>query len=124
VRIVIDMNLSPAWTHFLSSAGHEARHWSAIGEPNAPDPVLLRWCRDNDSILFTHDLDFGAILAASGLDGPSVVQLRISDPTPGVCGDLVLDCLARTERSLLSGALVTIDERRKRIRVLPLRTRR
>lgn len=123
MRIVIDMNLSPAWVDFLSSGGYEARHWSAIGKPNAPDHVILGWCRNNRVILFTHDLDFGAILAAAGFDGPSVIQLRVSEPTPRACGDLVLRCLAQTEHDLSSGALITIDERRHRIRVLPLRAR-
>jgi predicted nuclease of predicted toxin-antitoxin system len=76
MRFVIDMNLPPAWSQTLQAAGYDAQHWSEIGAPNAPDEVVLSWARSNGAILFTHDLDFGAILAHSNEVGPSVVQLR------------------------------------------------
>jgi predicted nuclease of predicted toxin-antitoxin system len=35
MKILIDMNLSPAWESVLKEAGHTAIHWSTIGAPNA-----------------------------------------------------------------------------------------
>jgi len=32
--------------------------------------------------VFTHDLDFGDILAATGAEAPSVIQVRTEDTTP------------------------------------------
>ena len=29
MRLLIDMNLTPRWVHFLNGAGHQAVHWSA-----------------------------------------------------------------------------------------------
>jgi len=40
------------------------------------DPEILAWARERGFILVTHDLDPGAILAASGAKSPSVVILR------------------------------------------------
>lgn len=37
MKILLDMNLSPAWVEFLEGEGFEAVHWSLVGEPNAPD---------------------------------------------------------------------------------------
>ena len=65
MKILIDMNLSPAWVSVLEDAGHTASHWSAIGSMNAPDREILSWAKMNGYVLFTHDLDFGAILAAT-----------------------------------------------------------
>jgi len=43
------------------------------------DPILVKV---NGYVLLTHDLDFGAILAASGANAPSVIQsvLKTSPP--------------------------------------------
>ena len=65
MKILIDMNLSPAWVSVLEEAGHTASHWSTIGSLNAPDREVLLWAKANGYLLFTHDLDFGAILAAT-----------------------------------------------------------
>jgi hypothetical protein len=37
MKILIDMNLSPAWVSVLEEAGHTASHWSTIGSLNASD---------------------------------------------------------------------------------------
>jgi len=45
MKILIDMNLSPAWVRVLEEAGHSAIHWSTIGSLNAPDREVLLWAR-------------------------------------------------------------------------------
>ena len=37
MKILVDMNLSPRWVAALQELGIEARHWSAVGVPNASD---------------------------------------------------------------------------------------
>ncbi len=80
MKFVIDMNLSPRWCETLAAAGHEAIHWSQIGPPDAADSEVLSKTKARSAILYTHDLDFGAILAAGGVDAPSVVQIRTQNP--------------------------------------------
>jgi predicted nuclease of predicted toxin-antitoxin system len=121
VKVLIDMNLSPAWVETLREAGFEAAHWSAVGDPGAPDRTLLSWARSNGHVLLTHDLDFGAILAVSGSSGPSVLQLRARDVSPGHLGPLVAEALREYGGHLQRGALVTLDETSRRARILPLR---
>ncbi len=45
------------------------------GPMNAPDKEIMDYATKHGHGVFTHDLDFGAILATTKADGPSVVQL-------------------------------------------------
>ena len=121
MKILIDMNLSPAWVSAIEDAGVEAVHWSTIGAPSAPDREIMAWAKAKGHVVLTHDLDFGAILASTGADAPSVVQLRAQDITPGYCAPFVMPALVRFSPQLASGALLSVDARRARVRLLPLR---
>jgi predicted nuclease of predicted toxin-antitoxin system len=121
-RLLVDMNLSIEWIPLLTTAGHEAVHWSEVGDPRAPDTALMRWALDNAYTVFTHDLDFGTMLALSGADGPSVLQVRGLNVLPQAIGPLVLSLLRTYGDELERGILVVADERRQRVRILPLTT--
>ena len=82
------MNLSPEWVPFLHGHGFEAIHWSAIGAGNAPDTEIMQWARNNDCVVFTHDLDFGILLAHSKDGRPSVIQVRTQDVFPTILARL------------------------------------
>lgn len=120
MKILVDMNLSPRWVALLQQAGWDALHWSAVGDPCAPDAEIMRWARENGYIVFTHDLDFGALLAATWAQGPSVIQIRVHDVMPEALGSRMVQILQEYKGVLEQGALVTVDEVRTRIRVLPL----
>ncbi len=79
IRIVIDMNLSPDWVDKLARHGWSAVHWSTIGDPRALDQDIMNWDRSNKHVVFTHDLDFGTMLALTHAAGPSVLQVRGKD---------------------------------------------
>jgi predicted nuclease of predicted toxin-antitoxin system len=83
----------------------------------------LAYAKAHGFIVLTHDLDFGAILAATGGEGPSVVQIRAEDPSPEAIGVLLLAGLRQMADDLNAGALVTIEPGRSRLRLLPLRRR-
>lgn len=76
--------------------------------------------KSNDPIVLTHDLDFGAILAATHGDKPSVVQIRADDTSTEAIGTAVAAGLRQMESELNAGALVTIEPGRSRVRLLPL----
>ena len=63
MKLVIDMNLSPEWVPVFESHAFKAVHWSSIGDPSAPDTSIMQWARENEAVVFTHDLDFGTLLA-------------------------------------------------------------
>ena len=115
------MNLSPLWIPALSSAGHEAVHWSRIGAAGAPDAEVLLWARSNGHVVLTNDLDFTAILASTQGRAPSVVQLRMQDLLPEAAGAVVSAALDQFAEDLAAGALLSVDPARARVRKLPLR---
>lgn len=121
MKIVIDVCLPPSWTSVLRRAGFEAIHWFDIGDPAAHDREIFDWAATNHAVVFTHDLDFGDILAFSGLAGPSVILIRAADVTPTHMGAMVLASIERYEEALSLGALVVIDEAKMRLRMLPLK---
>ena len=123
MKLIVDMNLSPHWVNILADAGIEAAHWSALGANNAPDSVIMAYARANNYVVFTHDLDFSAILAATQGEKPSVVQIRSEEVSPDVIGKHVIAALRQMATELEQGALLTIDPSRTRLRVLPLRSR-
>lgn len=120
MRLIIDMNLSPAWVEFLEQAGFEAAHWSRLGAHDATDPELMAFATAHGYVVLTHDLDFGAILAASRGNGPSVVQIRADDLTPSAIGSQIITALGQAQTALAVGALVTVDPGRSRITLLPI----
>ena len=120
MRLVIDMNLSPLWVDFFVQHGVESVHWSTIGDPRAADRSILAWARANQYVVFTHDLDFGTILAATNANSPSVLQIRTQDVLPVSLGTIVLTALQQFGHLLEQGALVTVDESSSRARILPI----
>jgi predicted nuclease of predicted toxin-antitoxin system len=120
VKILVDMNPSPSWVQALENHGFTAIHWSSVGDDRAPDSDLMKWAHDNNYVVFTNDLDFGAILAITKAKAPSVIQVRAQDVSPEHLADLVVRGLRQHEEMLEQGALISIDEARLRSRILPL----
>lgn len=121
MNFIIDMNLSPDWVGVLRAHGHGADHWSAHGSPTASDREIMAWAAANERVVFTHDLDFSAILAATQGIAPSVIQLRTQNPIPGQMTEKLLAAVVQFADQIKRGAIVVIDETRSRVRVLPLR---
>ena len=74
-------------------------------------------------MVFTHDLDFGTILAHTQAGRPSVFQVRSQDVSPDHLGRLVCGALRQFSAELEAGAIVTLDEARQRVRLLPLNSK-
>jgi predicted nuclease of predicted toxin-antitoxin system len=120
VGLVIDMNLSVEWVTELAKRGWSAVHWSAVGDPRADDSALMAWALANDHVVFTHDLDFGTMLALTHAAGPSVLQVRGQSVLAEDIGPVVVAALRQHEAALEAGALVVVELRKCRVRVLPL----
>jgi len=123
MKLLIDMNMSPLWVETLKDAAFEAVHWSSLGMANAPDSEIMAFAKTNGYVVFTQDLDFGFLLATTLEERPSVVQVRAQDVLPDMIGKQVIEALQQMKTELNDGALVTVDPKRTRLRVLPLRPR-
>ena len=121
MKLLLDVNISPVWRDYLRAAGHHAVHWTAIGDARALDTEIARYAGEQGFVIVTRDLDFGALLAASRLNRPSVVLLRGPHQFPVEAGQRVLNVLRETESDLGAGAFVTVDVNKTRVHILPIR---
>jgi predicted nuclease of predicted toxin-antitoxin system len=121
MKFLIDMNLSPGWVPFLEQEHFEAIHWSDVGPGTASDADVMSWAGEHNCVVITADLDFGSILAATEGRKPSVIQLRGNQATPSTIGNVLLECIQTAHEELAGGALISLDTRRARLRILPLR---
>ncbi len=121
MKLLVDMNLSPDWVGLLKQAGWETLHWSSVGNHRAADSEIMAWAKQNGCVVFTHDLDFGTILALTQAEGPSVIQVRTQDVTPSAIEKLVVNALRQFQTQLEKGALIVLDEAQVRARILPLK---
>ena len=78
----------------------------------------MEWAVANDYVVFTHDLDFGALLAVTRAQGPNVIQIRTQDVMGHSLKDRLVQLLGEYELTLESGALITVDDLRSRVRIL------
>ena len=120
MKLLVDMNLSPRWIGVLNDAGIEAAHWSSLGASNSPDSEIMAYANTNNYVVLTRDLDFGTILAATQGKKPSVVQISADDVSPNLIGLQVIAALRQMAEELEEGALLTVDVKRTRLRLLPL----
>ena len=120
MRLLLDMNLSPRWADVLSEHNIEAIHWSNVGRVDASDAEIMTYAKANNYTVFTHDLDFSTILAKTNSNKPSVIQIRTGDISPAVNAHLVIKALLAVVAEIEKGALITIDLKKTRLRILPL----
>lgn len=80
----------------------------------------MSWARENHHVVFTHDLDFGTLLALTRARGPSVIQVRAHDVLPAPLEQIVVTAVRNHETQLQKGAIVTVDESRGKVRMLPI----
>jgi predicted nuclease of predicted toxin-antitoxin system len=120
MKILIDMNLSPEWVSAFAVVGIESVHWSTVGDQAAPDRVIMEYAKVNNYIAFTHDLDFGTMLAMTKAALPSVIQLRTQDTLPSAIGTMVISAVNQFQEQLEIGVLITLDTSNSRVRILPI----
>ena len=120
MRLLVDVCLSTEWIPFLAKRGVEAVHWSSVGPRSADDEVLFAHAAEHGYVIFTHDLDFGTLLALTAASGPSVIQARVDDTSVDAIGEAVVDLVRQCEGPLKEGAIVTLMPDRTRVRVLPI----
>jgi predicted nuclease of predicted toxin-antitoxin system len=123
MKLLLDMNLSQLWLAVLEEAGIEAVHWSSLGTVYSSDQEIMVYARDHGYTICTQDLDFGLMLASTGDGRPSVLQIRAQRVLPHQIGEQVVSALRQMAAELDKGALVTVDPKKTRVRVLPLKPR-
>jgi predicted nuclease of predicted toxin-antitoxin system len=119
MKFLLDMGISPRTGEFLRSLGHEALHLLEERLNRLSDPEIFQKARDEGSIILTHDLDFADLVAGSGARLPSVVVFRLESMRPENVDRHVRVVIEQYGETLEEGAVVSVTERRIRIRSLP-----
>jgi predicted nuclease of predicted toxin-antitoxin system len=119
VKILVDVNLAFRWASLLTSRGIDAVSWAAVGNPSAPDTEIMAYAADKEYSVLTNDLDFSAILAVTGKDKPSVIQIRAADTRPEGLLDTVAQTINKLRNDIEQGAVITIDIHKSRVHLLP-----
>ena len=120
MKLLLDMNLSPKLAGILISKGIEAKHWWLIGASDAKDTEIMKYAFDNNYVVLTCDLDFSTILSVTHQQKPSVIQLRRLNVENIKIAEVIASVLPKYKNDLESGAILTIDTRKARLRLLPL----
>jgi predicted nuclease of predicted toxin-antitoxin system len=84
------------------------------------DQLIFQKALVEDRIIITFDLDFGEIAALSRGKVVSVVILQLSNSRADYVIQRLEAVLPTVEPALMSGAIVTIEDTRHRIRLLPM----
>ena len=120
MKLLLDMNIPLKYAHLLTAKGFDVLSWSDIGVIHAADAEIMAYARANEYVVLTFDLDFSAILSATNALKPSVVQIRVSIPHAGQVVDLIAAAMLKYSDDLASGAVLSINMKKARIRLLPL----
>ena len=120
MKILLDMNIPIKYEKLFEKIGLEYLRWSNVGNPDASDVEIMAYAKNNDYIVLTYDLDFSAILSMTHELKPSVAQIRASVFNAKQAVDLISSALLQNEIELIKGAVLSIDLKKARIRLLPL----
>jgi predicted nuclease of predicted toxin-antitoxin system len=120
MRFLADIPIARSTARRLAELGHDCALARERLLPAAADRAILELAASERRVVLTFDLDFGAIVALSGRDAPSVITLRTLRHHPLYVEELLARVLPRIEPELARGALVTITDTHVRVRSLPI----
>lgn len=122
LRFLADMCVDIHVVAWLRNQGHEATHLREEGLHRMPNGDIFTKAASEKRVILTHDLDFSEIVALSRGLSTSIVLIRLHDTRASHVIDRLSAVLVPSAEALESGAVVVVEERRHRIRHLPIGT--
>lgn len=120
MRMLLDESISHRLAQPLHAAGHDVVHVAELSMLGASDVAVLERAVAESRTLVTADTDFGTLLALSGTTRPSVIQFRRESHRPEQQLEFLLAEGSQLEEPCQQGCVVTVTDRRIRIRSLPI----
>jgi len=121
MNFLADMGISMSTVTWLQSLGHDVVHVRQIKMQASSDEAILTFARDQKRIVLTCDLDFGALMAASGGNLPSVIIFRLDNERPENINVRLDAVLTASEKELEDGCVVSVEDKNYRVRHLPIK---
>ena len=123
MKFLIDNALSPQLADGLVAAGYDAVHVRELGLGAAEDEIIFDVAQNEDRVIVSADTDFGSLLAEYQGTKPSFILFRRVADEPKQQLAILLANLDAILDPLESGSIVVIEQRRIRVRPLPIARR-
>ena len=120
MRFLADMGISQSTVNLLQKKSHDIVHVRDIGMSKSSDAEIIQKAITDKRIVLTFDLDFGDILATNRKALPSVIIFRTHNQTPRHVQHHLTQVLSECSTLLEKGAILIIQDKRYRIRELPI----
>lgn len=120
LKFIADIHISPLTVKALQNKGYDVVRITDKLPATASDKEIIQLAHQEKAVIITQDLDFSAIIAQSGLNGPSVVSLRVANAKPDIVARLLITVLPLIETELAVGSIISIDEKEYRVKKLPV----
>ena len=120
MKFLADMGISPRTVLWLRFQGHEAIRLNEERLERLPDSAVMAKAISEGRILLTMDLGFGALLAMSQEQFPSIILFRLSNETSENVNERLAVVLELFQEDLESGAIISVNDETIRMRRLPL----
>lgn len=120
IKFIADIHISPVTIDTLKKNGYDIYRITDKLPATSSDNEITRLAIEERAVIITQDLDFSAIVAQSGLNGPSVISLRVANARPDIVARILIAVLPLIEVELREGAIVSIDEKEYRVKKLPI----
>jgi predicted nuclease of predicted toxin-antitoxin system len=120
MQFLADMGVAQGIVDWLRAQGHDAVHLREEGLQRLPDADIFAKAIAEKRIILTFDLDFGEILALSGVNVVSVILFRLNNSRTAFVQQRLAAVLATDEAALQKGAIIVVEDGRHRVRDLPI----
>ncbi len=113
------MGMSQRVVTWLTEQGHDAVHLRDQGLQRFEDEDIVAKAVQEARIILTWDLDFAEILALSGRQHVSAVIFRLHNTRSVHVIRRLERVLVESAQDLEEGAIISVEEHRHRVRLLP-----
>ena len=124
MRFLADMGISQEVVTWLRKQGHEATHLRDEGLQRLENGAIFIKAIHETRIILTWDLDFTEIVALSGRTQVSAVVFRLMNTRSVHVIERLKQVLLESAQDLEEGAIISVEEGRHRVRLLPLGRKR
>jgi len=121
MKFLGDVPIARSTLAWLRERGHDAVHVRDVLSTTADDAEIVRFVAREHVVILCFDLDFSQIVATSAESIPSVITFRTTFRSARYIEDRLHDVLDDLMLHLANGCLAVVEDRRVRVRHLPIR---